>query len=654
VQAEVHLSYYERELGKLANTYATALRVDVTRLKKAVAGASESSVIGIGSGGSFTVASLLCNLHETHTGRVSRPSTPLEIICNPNLAAACPVFLISAEGKNPDIIEAMERAREYSARSVHVVTNRDASPLADSIKRFSEINTHVFPLAEKDGYLATNSLLMNCVVVARAYGELNKRETVLPASIDRLTISGRSLAEWTKQITAFAKEMCNRGSAIIVYTPLLRPVALDLESKLSESAMAHSQLTDLRSFAHGRHLWLAERPSETSIIALIEPSLNSLWTQMTALLPKGVPVLSVELDAARPAGLIAGIVGEMQLVGEIARCLRKDPGKPDVPAFGRELHYTDLSKLVPSPAESSDRGEQSKYDVLGARWPYLGTRSAMERAADAYVAALERRTFRSIVFDYDGTLCTSQREEPPPQSITSHLAKLIDHGVIVAIVSGRGASVQDQLRNVLPQPSWQKVVIGLYSAGHITDLSTPVVERAETSEFLSHANRIISRLKGLGVPIERVKATHPYQVSVRFQDGVATEQMWFVVADALRQAGLEVYRLVRSRHSVDILAPGLSKSRLLAHIIQAHKVDPYQVLAVGDQGAWPGNDYDLLEHRFSLSVDWPSRHLDRGWKIAPPHRRNVDATLWYLERVELLPQSEFRLRFGSAARSAAQ
>src|SRR5215475_1919632 len=125
------LSHYEIELQQLGETYRAASIADITRVKSAIAGASESSIIGIGSGGSFTVASLLCNLHETYTGRVSRPSTPLEIICNPTIAAASPVFLISAEGKNPDIVEALQRARMHSARPIHVITNRSNSPLIE-------------------------------------------------------------------------------------------------------------------------------------------------------------------------------------------------------------------------------------------------------------------------------------------------------------------------------------------------------------------------------------------------------------------------------------------------------------------------------------------------------------------------------------------
>lgn len=91
------------------------------------------------------------------------------------------------------------------------------------------------------------------------------------------------------------------------------------------------------------------------------------------------------------------------------------------------------------------------------------------------------------------------------------------------------------------------------------------------------------------------------------------------MADSLRQAGLDLSSMVRSKHSIDVLAKGISKARLIAHIIQNFKIDPQAILTMGDQGAWPGNDTALLEHRYSLSVDVPSRRLDRGWKLAPAH-----------------------------------
>src|SRR4051812_40871730 len=138
---------YEGELARLAETYKSALTQDLTGLMNGISATCESSLIAVGSGASFTVASLLCSLHEAYTGRVSRPLTPLELVCNPTLAASSPVFLISAEGKNPDIIEALSRARGHSARAVHVLTNRCESPLMMRAKELTDIGTHVYEIS---------------------------------------------------------------------------------------------------------------------------------------------------------------------------------------------------------------------------------------------------------------------------------------------------------------------------------------------------------------------------------------------------------------------------------------------------------------------------------------------------------------------------
>ncbi len=629
-------TFYDGELAELGNTFSAAMSAKIDLLKLAIASTAEASIIGVGSGGSFTVASLLCNLHESYTGRVSRPSTPLEIICNPTLAASSPVFMISAEGKNPDIIEALERARRHSSRTVHVLTNRASSPLMEHVRELPEVTPHVFELAKKDGYLATNSLLLDAVVIARAYGALDADADQFPDSLDQLRIGSNSVPEWLDTAREFVRQAVPRKGLIVVFSPLLKPVAADLESKLAESALLYCQLADIRSFAHGRHLWLAERPDDCAILALVEPGLEQLWARMQQLLPGGVPVCTMLLGGARPQDLLAGLVAQMQLVSLIAGELKKDPAKPHVPVFGRELYYVDLPLFIPAPEETGRRGEQSKYEVLGARWPSIGSGGAMSRALESFETALGLQSFRAIVFDYDGTLCSSQRKEvPPTAAIVDQLRRLLDAGISVGVASGRGDSIQQHLRDVLPSDHWSKVHLGLYNGGWIGLLGDDIQRQVITNEFLSHVRRILGRLEGLGVPIERVRETYPHQISVRFKEGVDAENMWFVIADSLRQAGLDTSTVVRSKHSVDVLAVNVNKAHLVANMIQARSIDPYQVVTMGDQGAWPGNDSSLLEHRFSLSVDQPSRRLDRGWKLAPHHKRDVDATLWYLQRAEI-------------------
>ncbi|MDP2752111.1 MAG: HAD family hydrolase [Rhodocyclaceae bacterium] len=640
------MNHYDTELLRLEETYKSALKADVSGLKNAILGASDSSLIGIGSGGSFTVASLLCNLHETYTGCISRPSTPLEVICNPTLALSSPVFLVSAEGKNPDIIEALKRARHHSARAIHLLTNCSDSPLMKTVAELTDIDVNVFELVGKDGYLATNSLLMDAVLVARAYAELDRSTKNLSDDFQQLRLKEQTISSWLEDIDSFTRQTVERRGLIITYSPGLRAIAADLESKLSESALLYCQLADIRSFAHGRHLWLADRTADCAILALVDPSLDTLWSKMLELIPEHVPTVTMRLAGVTPSDLIAGLVAEMRLVASIARYSGSDPGCPQVPQFGRDLYYLDISSYVAPPKVVPDHAERTKFDVLGARWPSIGRFGSMTRALDSFRAAIEEQVFRAIVFDYDGTLCPPQlKDTVPPQAVLNQIIRLSDANIVMAVASGRGGSMRDRLREGLPEQVWKKVHLGLYNGGWISDCATTAEPEDATSEFLFHVLRIMNRLRTIGVPIVRIKCNLPYQISVRFVEGTDTERMWYVMADALLQAGLDVAHMVRSKHSVDVLADGVSKSRLVVHLIQQFGLLPEEVLTLGDQGAWPGNDAALLDHRYSLSVDLPSRRLDRGWKLAPSHKRYVDATLWYLDRIQILKDGRFHIRF---------
>lgn len=640
------ITRFRQEIDSLAGVIEDADKHAVVELTRSVEAASTASILGVGSGGSFSAATFLCHLHEVFTGRLSRPATPLEIICNPTLAAESPVFLISSEGKNPDAVEALMRARSWSARSVHVITNRDASPLMAEAGAHTDIRSHVFKLSEKDGYLATRSLILNSIQIARCYLELNGTDSKVPQSLRAISDPDSIARSWLKD-QELLNVIAGRQSVIVVHSPLLRPIAVDLESKLAESALLHCQLADLRSFAHGRHLWLANRSADTAIVALIEPSLQNLWEQTKNLLPRSFPILSLMLPDSSPWSLISGIVGQMYFVDAIAQRKTFDPGSPPLGEFARDLHYMPLSSVLPQVAIPSEIGEITKRQALGWQWPARSRSGAMGRALKTFIASLHKHSFRGIVFDYDGTLCpTNRRTEPLAEPIVGHLRRLSEHGVFIGIASGRGGSIAEALRSSIPSSLWPQFIVGLYNGGYASALDEAVENvplRPAYDEFLGHVTRILRRLMDLGVPIDQVRTTHPYQVSIRFKEGVSTDQMWFVIADFLRQEGIHQSRIVRSGHSIDVLADGVSKSRLIAGMIEKYRLGPYELLTLGDKGAWPGNDFDILEHKYSLSVDAPSRRLDRGWNLAPTYKRFVDATLWYLERFELVDGGKFEV-----------
>lgn len=104
----------------------------------------------------------------------------------------------------------------------------------------------------------------------------------------------------------------------------------------------------------------------------------------------------------------------------------------------------------------------------------------------------------------------------------------------------------DHLTKVFDQSHWPKIRLGLYNGGWIGKLGELPPQTARLSEFLIHAKRIITNLQSYGVPIAVIKATPPSQISIRFEAGVNTESMWFVIVTLSSKPD---WRLVRLREA---------------------------------------------------------------------------------------------------------
>lgn len=71
---------------------------------------------------------------------------------------------------------------------------------------------------------------------------------------------------------------------------------------------------------------------------------------------------------------------------------------------------------------------------------------------------------------------------------------------------------------------------------------------------------------------------------------------------------------LRSGHSVDVVAPGVSKLAVVERVWQAVGVER-DVLCIGDRGRWPGNDHVLLTISYSLSADEVSADPAACWNL---------------------------------------
>ena len=117
------------ELQELPTTMQWAAEQDVTLLRRAIQLYGDRGLLAVGSGGSFTAAAYAADQHFRAFGRPSQAITPLEVFQVPaNAAANAAGLLLSAEGKNHDILAAAKQLRLRACPTIGL-TLRSTSPL---------------------------------------------------------------------------------------------------------------------------------------------------------------------------------------------------------------------------------------------------------------------------------------------------------------------------------------------------------------------------------------------------------------------------------------------------------------------------------------------------------------------------------------------
>jgi hydroxymethylpyrimidine pyrophosphatase-like HAD family hydrolase len=644
---------YQHELRALGATYGWARELDLAPIRSALEPLSEKPLLVIGSGGSLSAAHLAATLHERRFGHIARPVTPLEFReAAPYLAAAYSALILSAGGRNPDVLSALKTCIEFETSRVAVLCGAPKTPLASMAKgqEFVRVGEFSTPFG-KDGFLAVNSLLAFTVILSRAFS--SGGEVTLPQTFAAL-LGTTDLEEFLSTTTdGNLKRVLERETMIVLYGPDTKPAAVDLESKFTESALGRIQLSDFRNFGHGRHHWLAKRNRESAVLALCSPGDILLAKRTLRFLPKNVPQAIATFPQAFPDRSIAAIVYAMGIAGAAGLIRGIDPGRPGVPDFGRRIYHiktTVNDRVLRDPLTAFPL--RRKFATLGLSSKTPATVRDLSAAMNRQVSALTSRSFKALVVDYDGTVCTAaQRFSGPDELVSEQFSRLLSSNVVIGIATGRGDSVRNDLRRVCSEKHWECIWIGYHNGGEIGRLDNDTVP---PSQF-----EISEELKAIKEQLENDEFVRSVidlrfsqsQISLRPREPISVHATLELALSNIKTAGAAGVRAVSSTHSVDIIAPRVSKMSLLEHLVHSHVVSSLDdILCIGDRGRFPGNDYELLSHRFALSVDEVSADANSGWNLAPPGCRGVAATLFYLANVNAHSDG-FTLKLQKAGRS---
>ncbi|MCK4764178.1 MAG: hypothetical protein KAW12_18405 [Candidatus Aminicenantes bacterium] len=308
----------------------------------------------VGSGGSLSSSHFAALVHEKMTGKIAHAITPLEFVFSAVNPAEHAVLFLTAGGGNKDIIDALTKAIQSNYSFIGIVCAQTNSKISKIIESYPHVQLFEYPNpAVKDGFLAVNSLLSTCILIARAYKALDLRNNFLESLLRIDPVFDTDT--WNSVL--------QRQTIVALGAGWAWPALVDLESKFSEAGLGSILLTDFRNFAHGRHNWFDKKGDESSLLVLETPSLTLLCRKTAGLLPAKYPkaILSSHVDG--PQACLHFYIQIFHLVNEVGKRQNIDPGKPSVAEFGRKLYHLGISPAISiQPVENKWAG---KYRASG-------------------------------------------------------------------------------------------------------------------------------------------------------------------------------------------------------------------------------------------------------------------------------------------------
>lgn len=625
---------FENELDNLTCIYESSMNADIQVLIDFFKKYYRNNFIGIGSGGSYSVAELFKYLC-IKAGWKAQALTPLELSQLDCQLYESVMVLFTAGGRNRDSRNAYQYIAEHEPTGVLTCCMRINSVIKKEQKNniHNYFYEHEMPV-KKDGYLAVESLISSIVILIRAFESITKKD-FFKLSKDR----GWKKFNLTNEIL---DPILERETIIVLHGGITTPIAIDMESKFCEVALGNVQLVDYRNFAHGRHYWISSRKNKTSIIALVGGNEIKIAEATLNLIPSDVPTLRIDIDDKTADGILDGYDFIFELVSKSGEYRGVNPGKPHVEQFGKKLYH--LNHNICKNKHMVDR-RKSTVQIAAYRKACASKAYMVDEYveyAKKYLSLLQRQIFKGIIFDYDGTLHDKNKNTLLEKEIFKKINYFLSEGIKIGIATGRGKSVRLELQKVIDKCYWDELFIAYYNGGIVSSLSDDKqpdkLAIAFPASFVEISQYIQEQDLYNGIYIDGIEDKNPYQLTIIEKE--SRNSRLSLLKERLSH--FHGVKIMESSHSIDIVPCEISKNNIFK-VFDDLGYKKEEFLVIGDSGQLGGNDYELLCNKNSLSVDCVSNAIDSCWNFAEPAKRNLEATEFYLGHIEIIDKS-FRIK----------
>jgi len=617
---------YFHELDLLHDSCTSALEANVSNIEKILL-SIDKPLITLGSGGSFSVALLASRLFQSLGGN-SFSKTPLELIQGEINTKNTNVLLVTASGRNKDIINSLKYVMKTETNNTIILCGSNKNRLQKIMldNENNKLNIYCLPNG-KDGFLAMNSIAFFSTILIKAY-----------CNIFQDSFSESTINSIFKEVETFIIDLEKKGinyNEIQTYLALYgvngKPAAYDFESKLTESGLSNVQLIDFRNFGHGRHNWINRKGNSTCIVSFVSSIDENISTKTLNLIPGNIEKITLSSSLKYPASILSLIIQTFYFVGNIAQHAGINPGKPSIPSFGRKLYHLNYrTKRMSQNNLLTESAIKRKIASFGGPTNIKNVLTYWETAYQSFIKDLSNATFRAIIFDYDGTLCRKHEKSIGlNKELALNLQELIDSNISIGIASGRGQSIRNDIQRIFPKAYWHKLHVCYYNGadyGLASDNKSPN-KKSPIDTNLDNLIHILDREENEFLQIPR--EIRPKQITFT-PELLNTAATWTLINEIIEKEKLKLKALI-SDHSIDVVPADISKLSLYYKFKNSIDLGKNEyIMCIGDKGKWPGNDYELLSTDHSLSVDSVSSSLNTCWNISPPGYRNVSACMKYL------------------------
>lgn len=585
---------FNTELQVLSKTYEFSKELDMCDFEQYIFNHISSPFLVVGSGGSLAVAQT-CALVINHLGGFAQVVTPYELMEFSKGLHKDNIVFFSASGGNPDIINAYDFCKRMEVNSSFIICLSENSKLIELAKSKYKDQSYIelsLPNGH-DGFLAVNSTVCAVMMLKKLITPADSAPFIMPVLPD----------DAIKCL--FADSIIALGGRWTI------PAISDFESKCTEAGLIKVLPADLRNFAHGRHHWIAKNPN-TSVICFATENEYELAKKTIGILPKTVPscILLTSYDGiSATLDLLFYVFLLVQRLGELKGI---DPGKPGVPRFGSQLYR--INYRLSAEAEANGELNSDIIKRMAKRKAFVVPNIdlvTIENAAKEYLEKLSHAYFAGIVLDYDNTIiANNDMDDDNYRGCMNSICSFLAQGIEVCFATGRGKSIREQLLQFIPSEYASKTYIAYYNGATILPLDQ---ELSHTSDCINPLLQTIFAFITKSLPGSLRFASLRNDSLTYEANSSELNRIYSFIASALLRDSFSGVKLLRSDHSIDIISSKVSKKNAVDFMSEK---TGGEILCIGDSGDEFGNDYELLDSSFSLSVNHVSMSLSNCWNIS--------------------------------------